>query len=167
MKPATEATADNYALGYAQRRSWVMWSWMYGAMLAAAGTAYALASVATGEDPETGVFMTLFGLAAAALGWLVSAPKRFTRNLPKPAMDVPRAEQAIRINKGVVIGSNILMALIVFALAFLTPRGTAPEAIPVLAVLSAWAPLFGVGLLRTTKLLAERGLRYARWLESR
>lgn len=162
-----EPSADNYALGYAQRRSWVMWSWMYGAVMAAAGAAYALVAMAAGQDPETGTFMALLGLALAALGWLASAPKRFSRKLPKPAMDVPRAEQAIRINRGVVIFSNILMAVIILGLAFGMPRGLAPDVVPVLAMMSVWAPLVGAGILRTRKLLMERGPRYVRWLQSR
>lgn len=162
-----EPTADNFALAYAQRRTWVMGSWMYGGMIAAAGTVYALASLATGESTETGDGMALLGLALAALGWLASAPKRFTRKLPKPSMDVPRAEQAIRINKGVVISSNILMAVIILALAFGTPKGLSPESIPVLAMTSVWAPLMGVLIMRARKLLMERGPRYERWLQSR
>lgn len=165
--PRPEPTADNYALGYAQRRTWVSGSWMYGGMIAAAGTVYALVSVATGESPETGVGMALLGLALAALGWLVSAPKRFTRKLPKPSMDVARAEQAVRINKGVVIGSNILMAVIILCFAFGMPRGLTPEVIPVLAMMSVWAPLTGVLIMRARKLLMERGPRYERWLQGR
>lgn len=162
-----EPSADNYALGYAQRRSWVMWSWMYGTVMATAGATHALVALASGSDPEMGVIMTLLGAALAALGWLVSAPKRFSRKLPKPAMDVPRAEQAIRINRGVVIFSNILMAVIILGFAFGTPRGLAPDVVPVLAMMSVWAPLVGVGILRTRKLLAERGPRYERWLQDR
>ncbi|MGN7252466.1 hypothetical protein [Arthrobacter sp. SAFR-014] len=162
---AAEATADNYALAYAQQRSWVMWSWAYGALIAAAGTAYVLASWLTGNNPETGAFMIVLGAALAALGWLASAPKRFSRKLPKPAMDVRRAEQAIRINPGVVVFSNALMAAILLAMTFLTPRGTAPDVIPISAMLSVWAPLVGVGIRRTTTLLKDRGALYDRWME--
>ena len=162
-----EPSADNYALAYAQRRSWVMWSWLYGAILAASGAVYAFVSTATGEDPETGIVMAVLGLALATLGWLVSAPKRFSRKLPKPAMDVPRAEQGIRINKGVVVFSNILMAILILAAAFGTPKGLSPESLPVLAMLSVLAPLIGVGMARTKKLLVERGPRYDLWLQNR
>lgn len=165
--PRPVPAADNYALGYAQRRTWVMSSWMYGAMIAAAGTVYALVSVATGEDPETGVGMAVLGLALAALGWLVSAPKRFTRKIPKSSMDVARAAQSIRINKGVVIGFNILMAVIILSFAFGMPRGLAPDVVPVLAMMSIWAPLTGVVIMRARKLLMERGPRYERWLQGR
>jgi hypothetical protein len=167
MKTATEATPDNYALGYAQRRSWVMWSWMYGGLLAASGAAYVLAALAAGGDPETGAVMTFLGLSLAAIGWLSSAPQRFSRKLPRPAMDLARAEQAIRTNKGAVIGSNILMAVLILVLAFGSPRGLAPDIVPVLAMLSVWAPLTGAGVLRTTRLLVERGPRYERWLQGR
>lgn len=147
--------------------AWVMGSWMYGGMLAAAGAVYALVSVATGEDPETGVGVALVGLALAALGWLASAPKRFSRKLPKPSTDVARAEQSIRINKGVAIGSNIVMTVIVLAFAFGMPRGLAPDVIPVLAMMWVWAPLTGVLIMRARKLLMERGPRYERWLQGR
>lgn len=167
MTTATAPAPDNYALGYAQRRSWVMWSWMYGAIMTAAGGAYALAALATGVDPGTGIVMLFLGLAIAAVGWLVSAPKRFTRELPKPATDVARAEQAIRINRTVVIVSNTVMAVILLGLAFGTPRGLAPDTVPVLAMVAVWAPLSGAGILGTRKLLMERGARYERWLQSR
>jgi hypothetical protein len=166
MNTAVEPSPDNYALAFAQRRSWVMWSWMYGGIIAAAGAAYALVALATGANSETGVFVLLLGLALAALGWLASAPKRFTRKSPKPAMDIARAEQAIRINKGVALGSSALMAVVLLGLAFGTPRGLAPDTLPVLAMLSVWAPLAGAGILRTRKLLVERVPRYERWLQS-
>ena len=142
-KVRPEPTADNYALAHAQRRTWVLASWMYGAIIAASGAAYVLASAVTGNDREIGIGMTIVGAAIAGLGWLASAPKRFTRKIPKPAMDVPRAEQAIRINKGVVVSSNIAMAVIILALAVFAPRGTAPDFIPILAALSGCAPLLG------------------------
>ncbi|WP_146187546.1 hypothetical protein [Arthrobacter sp. HMWF013] len=162
-----EPTADNYALAYAHRRTWVMASWMYGAIIAASGAAYVLASAVTGHDAGTGMGMIVFGAAMAAVGWLASAPKRFTRKIPKPAMDVPRAEQAIRINKGVVVASNIVMAAIILAAAVFAPRGTAPDVVPILAALSVWAPLLGFLILRTTRFLSERGPRYDLWLHDR
>jgi drug/metabolite transporter (DMT)-like permease len=166
-KTGPEPTADNYALAYAQRRSWIMWSWLYGAILAAAGAVYAIVSQMVGEDSETGVIMALLGLAFAALGWLASAAKRFSRKIPKPAMDLARAEQAIRINRPVVIVSNIVMAVLILAAAFGTPKGLSPESLPVLAMLSVVAPLLGIGMVRTKKLLVERGSRYDLWLLSR
>lgn len=167
LKAATEATPDNYALAYAQRRTWVLGSWSYGAILAASGTAYVLASAITGNDPETGVFMTVLGGAIAGLGWFASAPKRFSRKIPKPSMDVWRAEQAIRINKPAAIASNVLMAAILLAATFLAPRGMAADVIPITAMLSVWTPLVGALMLRATKLLVERGAIYDRWLQSR
>ncbi|WP_309109108.1 hypothetical protein [Arthrobacter sp.] len=167
MNAATEAPSDNYALAYAQRRSWVMWSWLYGALIAAAGAAYVLASLMTGNHPETGVIMFFLGAALAALGWLVSAPKRFTGKLPKPVKDVWRAEQAIRSNKYMVTFTNIAMAVILLAVTFLTPRGTASDIVPITAMMSVWAPLIGVGILRTTKLLVNRNTLYDHWLQRR
>lgn len=167
MKATTEATPDNYALAYSQRRAWVLGSWSYGAIMAVSGAAYVLASAVTGNGPETGVIMAFLGAALAGLGWLASAPKRFTRKLPKPAMDVRRAEQAIRTNKPAVIVSNVLMAVILLAATFLAPRGMAPDVIPVTAMLSVWAPLVGALMLRASKLLVERGTIYEGWLLSR
>lgn len=162
-----EPSTDNYALAHAQRRTWVIGSWAYGAILSVSGAAYVLASAVTGNDPETGAMMTVLGAAIAVVGWLASAPKRFTRKLPKPAMDVNRAEQAIRINKNVVIFSNILMAVILLAATFLAPRGMAPDVLPITAMLSVWAPLVGTLILRATKLLIERRTIYDRWLQAR
>jgi hypothetical protein len=93
-----EPSLDNYALAYAQRRVWVFGSWWYGAMIAASGAVHALAAVLMGSDAEIGAVLAPLGVALAGLGWIVSAPKRFTRKPPKPAMDVNRAEQAIRID---------------------------------------------------------------------
>lgn len=167
MKAAAEATPDNYALAYAQRRSWVLGSWSYGAILAAGGTAYVIASALTGNDPAIGVGTAVLGGAVALLGWLASAPKRFSRRVPKPAMDVWRAEQAIRINKPAVIAANILMPLILLAMTFLAPRGMAPDVIPITAMLAVWPPLVGALMLRVSKLLVERGEIYDRWLQGR
>ena len=161
------AAYDNYALGYAQRRSWILGSWSYGAILAASGFAYVVASALTGNDPELGISMAVLGVAAAGLGWLASAPKRFSRKLPKPAVDVWRAERAIRTNKPAVIISNILMPVIALAMTFLTPRGTAPDVIPITAMLLAWPAAVGALLLRISKLLEERQAIYERWLQNR
>jgi hypothetical protein len=159
-----EPSIDNYALAYAQRRVWVFGSWWYGAMLAASGAVHALAAVLTGSDPEMGTVMALLGLGLASLGWILSAPKRFTRKLPKPAMDVNRAEQAIRINRGVVIVSNVVMIAVIVALAWIMKPDRAPEGVPVLAMLGVWAPMFGVLTLRARTLLVERQPRYLTWL---
>ncbi len=138
-----DAGYDNYALGQAQRRSWVLGSWSYGAIMAASGIAYVLASALTGNDPETGVVMAVLGGAVAGIGWLASAPKRFSRKFPKPSMDVWRAEQAIRTNKCAVIVANVLMPVIVLAITFLAPRGMAPDVIPITAMLAVWPSLVG------------------------
>lgn len=144
-----------------------MSSWSYGAILAAGGIAYVLASAVTGHNPETGVFMAVLGAAIAGLGWLASAPKRFSRNLPKPAKEVWRAQQDIRTNKPAVIVANVLMAAALLALTFLTPNGMAADVLPVTAMLSVWAPLVGALMLRIKKLLVDRGEIYDRWLQSR
>lgn len=159
-----EPTSDNYALGYAQRCAWIFGSWWYGAILAASGAAYVLASTVTGHHPGTGTVMAVLGLAIAGLGWLASAPKRFTRKRPKPALDVHRAEQAIRINPGIAIGSNALMIVILVTLAFATPRGTAPDVVPILVMMSVFAPMAGIALLRVRAFLVNRQARYAHWL---
>lgn len=166
MKAAAEVTQDNYALAYVQRRVWVLSSWSYGVLLAAGGTVYVLASAVTGNDPEVGAGVVLLGGALAALGWLASAPKRFSRKLPKPAREVWRAEQDIRTNKPAVIVANVLGAGIILAITFLTPRGMAPDVIPIAAMLAVWPPLVGALMLRITKLLVERGAIYERWLQS-
>ena len=82
-------------------------------------------------------------------------------------MDVWRAEQAIRINKPAAIVSNILMAVILLAATFLAPRGTAPDVIPISAMLSIWAPLVGALMMQVSKLLSDRQSIYERWLQSR
>lgn len=159
-----EPSPDNYALGYARRCAWIFGSWWYGAILTASGAAYVLAATATGHHPEVGIVTVAFGLAIASIGWLASAPKRFTRKRPEPALDVYRAEQAIRINPGIVIGSNVLMVVILVALAFATPRGTAPDVVPILVMMSVFAPMMGIALMRIRTFLVNRTARYAHWL---
>lgn len=161
-----EPTLDNYALAYAQRRVWVFGSWWYGIILATSGAVHAFASVVMGSDPETGVIMALLGLGIAGVGWAVSAPIRFSRKQPKPAMDVNRAEQSIRINRGVVIGSNVLMAVAIAVLAWIMKPDAAAEGVPVLALLAVWAPMTGVLGLRARRLLIERQPRYLTWLDA-
>lgn len=166
VRARPEPSLDNYALAYAQRRIWVFGSWWYGIILATSGAVYALASLLMGSDPETGAGMTLLGLAIAGIGWMVSAPKRFSRKQPKPAMDVNRAEQSIRINRGVVLVSNLVMAAVVVALAWIMEPGAADEGVPVLALLTVWAPMVGVLVLRARTLLIERQPRYLAWRDA-
>ena len=135
--------------------------------MAAGGIAYVVASALTSNDPEIGIFMAVLGGGIAGLGWLASAPKRFSRKLPKPAMDVWRAEQAIRTNKPAVIIANALVVPMVLAITFLAPRGMAPDVIPITALLAVWPPLVGALMLRVSKLLVERQSIYERWLQNR
>ncbi|MET0886073.1 MAG: hypothetical protein ABWX92_06445 [Mycetocola sp.] len=161
-----EPSLDNYALAYAQRRVWVFGSWWYGIILATSGAMYALASALMGSDPETGVIMAILGLVIAGVGWVVSAPKRFTRKQPKPAMDVNRAEQSIRINRGIVLVSNVVMLAGIVVLAWIMKPEAATEGVPVLAMLAVWAPMCGVLGLRARTLLIERQPRYLTWLDA-
>lgn len=165
-RSAPEPTLDNYALAYAQRRVWVFGSWWFGIILATSGAVHALTSLLMGSNPETGALMALLGLVISGVGWAVSAPKRFTRKQPKPAMDVPRAEQSIRINRGVVIVSNVVMAAGIAALAWMMKPDAAAEGVPVLAMLAVWAPMVGVLGLRARTLLIERQPRYTTWLNA-
>lgn len=111
--------------------------------------------------------MGLLGLVIAGLGWVVSAPSRFTRKIPKPTMNVHRADQAIRINRGVVVVSNVVMAAVIAALAWMMKPEAAPGGVPVLALMAVCAPMLGVLILRARTLLVERQRRYLTWLDVR
>jgi hypothetical protein len=65
-----------------------------------------------------------------------------------------------------VIVSNVLMVAVIAALAWIMKPDSAPEGVPVLAMLGVWAPMLGALILRARTLLIERQPRYLRWLDS-
>ncbi|WP_458781874.1 hypothetical protein [Arthrobacter sp. D3-16] len=152
------------AFGYAQRRTWVFFAWWYGAVIAIPGTVDAALS---GQDPERGIVTMALGAAISALGWLVTLGVRFTRKPPKPASDIPRVEQAIRINprvvKFAVIGSFVIAA----GLLLLTPNGRSPDTIPITGVVAAAQLSIAGGVAYSGWLLKNSGELYSRWLERR
>lgn len=111
---ATLAATDSraQAFGYGQRQSWVFWAWWYGATLAIPGAVDAGLSGFLGQESDRGIFLTILGAAGSALGWLLTLGVRFSRKTPKPASDIPRVEQSIRINPGVIKFSVIGAVLI-------------------------------------------------------
>ena len=162
---ATDPRAQ--AFGYAQRRTWVFFAWWYGAVIAIPGTVDAALSGLLGQDPERGIVTMALGAAISAMGWLVTLGVRFTRKPPKPASDIPRVEQALRINprvvKFAVIGSFVIAA----GLLLLTPNGRSPETIPIIGVIAAAQLAIACGVAYRSWLLKNSGELYARWLERR
>lgn len=155
------------ALGYAQRRTWVFFAWWYGAVIAIPGATDAVLSGLLGQDPERGIVTMALGAAISALGWLVTLGVRFTRKPPKPASDIPRVEQAIRINprvvKFAVIGSFVIAA----GLLLLAPSSRSPETIPIIGVIAAAQLAIAGGVAYSGWLLKNSGELYSRWLERR
>lgn len=153
------------ALGFAQRRSWVFYAWWYPAVLGLAGAVHAGLSLLAGVDPELGVVLLIMGTVLAALGWAVTVKARFTRKRPRPASDIPRVDQGIRIAPGIiwtVLGGT---AAIVLLLVLFTPKGASPETLPLLGLLIAFAVGVAAGLGYTRWLMANSAELYDRWLQ--
>jgi len=165
-----EATAEHTdetarAYGYAQRRSWIFWAWWYGAVLAGTGAVDAVLLAIFGQNPERGVTMVIIGAAVSVLGWLVTLGVRFSRKPPKPATDLPRLEQGIRINPGVVKFLVVAAVLIPVALALFTPNGASPETSPILGFIGASILGLAAGMARSGWLFRNSSELYRRWLQ--
>lgn len=159
---AARNPAAEWALGHAHRRVRVFLCWWAGMVLAVPAAVYAVAAWAFSRNPEIGLIALSLGLAFSGIGWLVSAPLRFTRKAPRPADDFARSEQTIRINNGAAIGTVVLMSAVSVALMF-TPKGGTPEGLPLLLALAAVSVPFAVALWHTRRILVERDETYARW----
>lgn len=165
--PATGVVPREEAFGFAQRRSWVFSAWWYPAVLAVSGAVYAGFALALGQSPETGVVMAILGGVGLALGWALTAWPRFTRKPPRPASDIPRVEQGIRITPGMIRTILVAGALGVGALVLFTPQGGSPESLPLLGMLVIWPVGLAAGLAYTRRLMMNSAELYARWLERR
>jgi hypothetical protein len=152
------------AFGFAQRRSWVFWAWWYGAVLAISGAVQAGLAGILGQSAEHGVSLMVLGSALAAAGWLLTVGWRFTRKLPKPASDIPRVEQGIRITPNIVRVVVIGAVLIVIALALFSPQVGFPDALPLLGMLVGFLWSVAAGLAYTGRIMKNGADLYARWL---
>lgn len=153
------------ALGFSQRRSWVFYAWWYPAVLGLSGAVHAGLALLNQTDPELGVVLLIIGTALSVLGWAVTAAARFTRKLPRPATDIPRVEQGIRITPGIiwtVLGGT---ALILLLLVLFTPQGGSPESIPLLGLLAAFGGGIASGFAYVRWLMKNSEDLYGRWLE--
>lgn len=136
-------------------------------MIAVPGAVDAALSRLLGQDPARGTITMALGVALSALGWFLTLGLRFRRKLPKPASDIPRVEQSIRINPGVIKFSLIGSGLIVAALILLTPNGRSPEVLPLVGLIAAAQMCVIAGLTYSGWLLKNSGDLYARWLDRR
>jgi predicted permease len=159
--------APEFALGYAHRRARVFWFWWMGIIFAVPGVAQAAALAATGQDPENGLILVAFGLATSGIGWLLAVGPRFTRKPPRPADDVARTEQYIRVVPSSAVTMVVIMLVVVAALSFLTPKGTSPEALPISAVLAVFPLPIAAGMLYSRHLHRNRDRLYTAWLRLR
>lgn len=169
MDTAASGTANfpQRALGYAHRRARVFWFWWMGMIFGLPGLAQAAVLAATGQSPENGLVLAGLGLAISGAGWLMAIGPRFTRTDPRPADDVNRAEQYVRIAPGSAIGMIAVMVAIVVAIMIATPRGTAPDVLPILALLVVFPVPVAAGLLYSAHLHRHRERFFAGWLERR
>lgn len=155
------------AFGFAQRRSWVFSAWWYPIVLTISGVLHAGLAVVLGQSTELGIFMAILGAIFASLGWVFTAWPRFTRKPPKPASDIPRVEQGIRITPGMIRTVLIASGLGIGALVLFTPNGGSPETLPMLGMLVTLPVGVAAGLAYTGWLMKNSAELYARWLERR
>lgn len=155
------------AFGYGQRRSWVFWAWWYGMTLAITGWVDAGLSGLLGQNMDRGIFIVVLGGIISAVGWLLTLGVRFSKKPPKPASDIPRVEQGIRIAPMVVKFSLIATVLILAALTLLTPRGLSLEVLPITGLVAASLLSITGGMGYTGWLMKNSGKLYERWLERR
>jgi small-conductance mechanosensitive channel len=160
-------TPQEMAFGFGQRRSWVFSAWWYPAVLAISGVAYGGLSLMLDQDVEAGIVLVILGTVLSGLGWALTAWPRFTRKPPKPASDIPRVEQGIRTTPIMIRTVLIAAVLIVGALVLFTPRGAAPETLPLLGMLITWPVGICAGFAYTRRLMMNSGELYARWLARR
>jgi drug/metabolite transporter (DMT)-like permease len=165
--PDTGVIPREEALGFAQRRSWIFSAWWYPAVLGVSGAVQAGLALALGQSPEPGIVLAVLGAAFAALGWALAARVRFTRRPPRPASDIPRAEQGIRLAPVMIRTILIAGAVVVGALVLFTPKGGSPDTLPLLGMLVVWPLGLAAGLAHTRRLMLDSTGLYARWLERR
>ena len=137
----------------------------YGAVLAATGAVDAVLLAIFGQDPERGIGMVVIGAAVSVLGWLVTLGLRFSRKQPKPASDLPRVEQGIRINPGVVKFLVVAAVLIPVALALYAPKGASSETTPILGFIGASILGLAAGMARSGWLMRNSLVIYRRWCD--
>lgn len=152
------------AFGFGQRKSWVFFAWWYPSIIGFSGAAYALLALMVGQDPELGISVMLLGAALAAAGWILTLKPRFTRKQPKPASDIPRVDQGIRITPGIIWTVLAGAAVLVLLLVVSVPEVAAPESLPVLGLLMAWPVGVSAGLAYTRWLMVNSGRLYSEWL---
>ncbi|WP_087874406.1 hypothetical protein [Arthrobacter globiformis] len=155
------------AFGFAQRKAWVFSAWWYGAIFSFSGVVHCVLAGILGQSAELGIFLAILGTVLAAVGWVLTMWPRFTRKLPKPASDIPRVEQGIRIAPGMIRTLLIASGLGIGALVLFTPKGASPEMLPILGILVAVPLGVAAGLAYTGWLMRNSAELYARWLERR
>lgn len=155
-------------LGFAQRKSNLFFAWFAPLALAVAGVLYALPAMAMGDtqDVETGFVAALIGLILSGLGWLVSAPKRFSKKKLKPATDIPRVDQAIRIHPGTRIANFIILGLIVIGLC-LSPNGITQDMISIGGLIIGIYAMIMLGMECSYRWLKNSGHYYEAWINKR
>jgi hypothetical protein len=119
------------------------------------------------QDTERGIVLMILGAGLSALGWLVTLGVRFSKKLPKPASDIPRVEQALRINPGAIKGSVVVSLLIVAALILFMPAGKSPELLPIVGLVAAALMSITGGMAYSASILKNSAELYARWLPPR
>lgn len=159
--------AHAIAIGFAQRKSNVFFAWFAPLTLALAGALYAVPALMTndGKDSETGLLMMAMGLVFSGIGWLLSAPKRFTKKKPTPAKYLDRVEKAIRQHRRGQIARLVLVLVISGMILFLTPKGLTQDGISVTGILIGVYIPIAVGLEYWYRLIANCESYYSLWVQ--
>jgi len=160
-EPTSQTTPRELTLGFAQRKSNLFFAWFAPLSLTLAGGLYALPALVShnAEDIETGVVMMLIGIVLSALGWLLSAPKRFSKKKLKPAVDIPRVDQAIRIHPPSRIWNFVILGVIVTALC-LSPNGLTQDIISITGLIIGFYAMIMLGMECSYRWLKNSGHYY-------
>jgi hypothetical protein len=166
MENNTDDLQQRIATGYAQRRIWVFYAWWWPVIFTAGGLLYALPAAIAGnpQDLETGIIMFILGAVMSVLGWLMSLKPRFSKKEPKPATDMNRVAQALRIHAGVRLVNIIFLGLILIALVF-APNPNKQEILSLAGLFIGIYAATLIGMEYRYKLLKNSAMHYWNWKE--
>lgn len=155
------------ALGYGQRRTYLVAATLGGFCVLGSGSVWALCSALLGVSAESGLTMMAVGAALLGIGWLLTLGLRFSTKAPKPLHDAKKVELNLRIN---VIAMWILLGLVggaCLALIVFAPNGMRPETTALLLSIIAFPAVLLGGVLYIRRIMGNRNELYGRWLAKR
>lgn len=158
---------DQLAVGFGQRRVFLLAAMLGGLTITGAGLGWMLGAALVDQPLNSGLIMAGVGLVLAGIGWLATAGVRFTRKLPKPP---PNNQMPATGTSNGVIGGWVTSGLVlagVIAIVLFAPRGREPDVVALLPMIVAIPAVLLLGFYRIRHIMANRNEMYARWLAKR